>query len=304
MPSHANLPTRYRSSWFPGDIMSYPFYDINSHETHRGELLLKILVYKFVHITYKGRMWVIMIAFSQPGVMGLQVYWATTVHDKEDGYKRPPFRWRSLLPPISSTIHRFIQNHELNWQYLYHDPFLTYNVDEQISTKDNQYGCTRCGVTSHQRPEDTFRASHNYAGNTLSRDTQSGPLPNQFLPPQPYSYLPSRPPFPGALKFNHPAPFNMTPSSQPSSAATEGCPTSGLLWERFNFPQCRYGGPQMFPPQQFIGQGISYPGAPWVPPAPPWNDPVIWRTSYASMAYGILSGASGRPPISLGTQRF
>jgi hypothetical protein len=41
---------------------------------HRGELLLKILVYKFVHIAYKGRMCVIMIAFSQPGVMGLKVY--------------------------------------------------------------------------------------------------------------------------------------------------------------------------------------------------------------------------------------
>jgi hypothetical protein len=55
MPSHANLPTGYSSCCFPGDIMSYPFYDLYSYEQNKGELLSKILVYKFENITKKGR---------------------------------------------------------------------------------------------------------------------------------------------------------------------------------------------------------------------------------------------------------
>jgi len=40
---------------FPGDIMSYPFYDLYSYEPNKGELLSKILVYEFEHITKNGR---------------------------------------------------------------------------------------------------------------------------------------------------------------------------------------------------------------------------------------------------------
>jgi len=69
MPSHANLPTGYSSCWFPGDIMSNPFFDLYSHEPNKGELLSQFLVYEFEHITKKGRMCVIMISFSQPRVM-------------------------------------------------------------------------------------------------------------------------------------------------------------------------------------------------------------------------------------------
>jgi len=73
MPSHANLSTGYSSCCFSGDIMSYPFYDLYSYELNKGELLSKILVYEFKHITKNGRMCVIMISFSQLGFMESKV---------------------------------------------------------------------------------------------------------------------------------------------------------------------------------------------------------------------------------------
>jgi len=63
MPSHANLPTGYSSCCFPRDIMSYPFYDLYSYEQNKGELLSKILVYEFEHITKKGRTCVLCFLF-------------------------------------------------------------------------------------------------------------------------------------------------------------------------------------------------------------------------------------------------
>ena len=59
MASYANLSTGYSSCWFPGDIMSNPFYDLYSHEPNKGELLSIIPVYEFQHITTKGRMYVL-----------------------------------------------------------------------------------------------------------------------------------------------------------------------------------------------------------------------------------------------------
>jgi hypothetical protein len=158
---------------------------------------------------------------------------------------------------------------------------------------------------SQQRPEDNVGASDNNAGNTPSKDTQFGQPPNQIQPPPGYSYPPSQPPFPGAPQFSHPAPFNMTPSSQPSSGgATQGYQSYGPSWQGYDFPLGGYGGPQVFPPQQFTGQGPSSPGAPRVPPAPAANNPVNRPTSSSSTPYGQLPGAPGRPPISLPTKRF
>jgi len=51
MPSRAPLPTGYSSCWVPGDIMSYLYYDLYSHELNKGELLSKILQYELEHIT-------------------------------------------------------------------------------------------------------------------------------------------------------------------------------------------------------------------------------------------------------------
>ena len=84
---------------------------------------------------------------------------------------------------------------------------------------------------------------------------------NQYHPPPPpppppgYSYPPSQPPFPGASQFYHQAAFNMTPSSQPSSGETQRYPSYGPPWQRYDFPQGGYGGPQMFPLQRFTGHG-------------------------------------------------
>ena len=159
---------------------------------------------------------------------------------------------------------------------------------------------------SKQYPDDNVGASDNNAGNTQSKDTLFGQPANQFHPSPPlgYSYLPSQPPFPDAPQFHHHAPFNMTARSQPNSVATQGYLSYGSSWQAYDFPQGGYGGPQMFPPLQFTGHGPSSPGAPWVPPALPGNNPVILPTSSSSTAPGKLPVTSGRPPISLPTIRF
>jgi hypothetical protein len=157
---------------------------------------------------------------------------------------------------------------------------------------------------SQQRPDDDVEASYNNAGNTPSKDTQFRQHTNQIHPPLGDSYPPSQPPFPGTPQFDHPAPFNMTPSSQPSSGATQGYQSYGPVWQAYDFPQGGYGGPQMFPPQQFAGHGLSSPGAPRVPPAPPPNNPVIRPTSSSSTAPGPLPSTPRRPPISLPTKQF
>ena len=139
---------------------------------------------------------------------------------------------------------------------------------------------------SQQRPDDNVGASDDNDGNPPSKDTQFGQPENQFPLPQPlgYSYPPSQPPFQGTPQFQHQAAFNMTPSSLPGSGATQGYPSCGPSWQAYDFHQGKYGGPQMFPPQQFTGHGPSSPGAPRVPPALPGNNPGIRPTSSASTA--------------------
>jgi hypothetical protein len=153
---------------------------------------------------------------------------------------------------------------------------------------------------SQRRPDDNVGASENDAGNTPSKDTQFGQPGNQFHSPSPgYNYPPSQPPFPGAPQFYLQAPFNMTPSPQPSSGATQGYSSYGSSWQAHDLPQGGYGGPQMFPPQQFAGHGPSSTGAPRVPPAPPGPNPLTRPTCSASTAPGQRSGAPCLPPISL-----
>ena len=50
--------------------MSYPIYDLYSHELNKVKLLSRILLYQLEHITKKDGKCVIMISFSQPGFMG------------------------------------------------------------------------------------------------------------------------------------------------------------------------------------------------------------------------------------------
>jgi hypothetical protein len=157
---------------------------------------------------------------------------------------------------------------------------------------------------SQQRPDDNVGASENNGGNSPSKDTQFGKPTNQFHPPPGYSYLLSQPPFPDAPQFYHHAPFNMTPSSQPSTGATQGYQSYGPLWQAYDFPQGGYDGPQMFPPQQFTGHGPSSPGAPSEPPAPPQNNSVIRPTSSSATAPGQSPRAPGRPPVSRRRKRI
>ena len=162
-----------------------------------------------------------------------------------------------------------------------------------------------CGLFgSQQCLDDIVGASDNHARNTPNKDTQFGQPTNQVPPPLGYSYPPSQPPFPGAPQFYHHAPFNMTPRSQPSAGATQGYAGYGPQWPGYDFPQGGYGEPQMFPPQQFTGQGPSSPGTTGVPPALPGKIPVIQLTTSASTPYGQLPGAAGRAPISLPSRRF
>jgi len=72
MPSHANLPTGYSSCQVPGDIVSYPLYDLYSHELNKRELHSKILLYQLEHITKNGGKSVIMISFSELGFIELK----------------------------------------------------------------------------------------------------------------------------------------------------------------------------------------------------------------------------------------
>ena len=71
-PSCGNLPTGYSSCQVPGDIMSYPFYDLYSHELKKDEVRSKILLYEFEGITKKGKKSVNMISSSQQDFMGLK----------------------------------------------------------------------------------------------------------------------------------------------------------------------------------------------------------------------------------------
>jgi len=309
MPSHANLPTAYSPCWVPGDIMPYPFYVLYSHQLNKGELLSKILLYKLEHITKKGGKCVIMISFSQQGFMGSKAKWITTVCDNQDAHKRPSFRRRSLLPSIFSN---YSASFEItNWiDYWITTIFCSHTMSTNRSPpKTTSMAPTGGLFGSQQHPDDNVGASYNNARNIPSKDTHFGQPTNQFRPPPPlpppgYSYPPSQPPFLGAPQFYHHAPFNITPSSQPRSGATQGNPSYGPPWQGYDFPQGGYGGHQMFPPQQFTGHGPSSPGAPRVPPAQPGNYPVIRPTSSVFTAPGQLPGAPGSPPISLPTKRF
>ena len=155
-------------------------------------------------------------------------------------------------------------------------------------------------VGFQQRPDENVGASDN----TPSKDTQFGQPTNQMFPPPGYSYLPSRPLFPGASQFYHHAPFNLTPSSQPSTGVTQGYASHRPSWQAYDSPQGGYGGPQMFPTERFTGNGRPSPGAPRVPPAMRQTNPVIKQTSFTSTAPGQRPGAPGTRPVRLPTRRF
>jgi hypothetical protein len=203
-----------------------------SYEPNKGELLSKFLVYKFEHITKKGRMCVIMISFSQLGFMDQRCsetpQWVTNKMDIRGRYSAEGHCYLQYSQPNSPSfgITNGIDN-----------LFTTSICSHMMSTNGSPPKTTNMAPSggqfgSQQRAEDNVGASDNNAGNTPSKDTQFGQPQNQIHPPLGYSYRPSQPPFPGAPQFHHPAPFNMTPSSQPSSGgATQAYQCYGPSWQ-------------------------------------------------------------------------
>jgi hypothetical protein len=97
----------------------------------------------------------------------------------------------------------------------------------------------------------------------------------------------------------------MTYSLQPTRSTSQGYASYGPRWQGYDLHQGGYGGSQMFPPPQFPGQGLSYPGEPRVRPGPPGNHPVNQPTSSNwTPPPQPPSGASRRHSISLPTNRF
>jgi len=72
-----------------------------------------------------------------------------------------------------------------------------------------------------QHPDYNWGAAVNNPGHTLSKDTQFRQPTNRFHPSLGCRFPPSQPPFAGAPQFYHPAPFDVKPSSQPSSSRTQ-----------------------------------------------------------------------------------
>jgi len=196
-----------------------------------------------------------------------------------------------------SGLHSIKGNCDLQYSQLYSAAFeITNSIDDLITTifylhmmltngsplKTTNMGPPVRLFGSQQCPDNNVGASYNNAGNKPHKDTQFRQPTNQFPTSPGYSHPPSQPPFPCAPQVYHPALFNRTPSSKPSSGATQGYPSYRPPWQGYNFPEDGHGGPQMFLPQQFIRQVPSSPGAPQVPPAPPRNLPVILPSSSAS----------------------
>jgi len=159
---------------------------------------------------------------------------------------------------------------------------------------------------SQQRRDDNSGSLDSGSQTATGKDSRSVKHANQYHPPHGYDYSPSQQPFPGALQFYYHPPCNMTQnSSQPTTSVSQWCPSCGPQWQGYDLPQGGYGESQMFPQQQFPGQGPSSPGTLRVPPGPQANNPVNRPTSSSfTPPPRPHSGAPGRPPISFPTGQF
>jgi len=193
-------------------------------------------------------MWVTMISFSQPGFMDQRC-------SETPQFVTNKMDIRGLHSAEGHCYFQYSQVSTASFEITngIDNLFTTLICSHTMSTNRSPPKTTNMAPPgslfgSQPPPEDDVGASDNNAGNTPSKDTQFGQPPNQFHPPPGYSYPPSQPPFPGAPQFNHPAPFNMTPSSQQSSGgATQGYQSYWPSWQGYDFPQGDFGGPQMFP---------------------------------------------------------
>ena len=126
--------------------MSNPFYDLYCHEPNKGELLSKILLYEFEHITKKGGMCVTMVSLSQLGFM----YQRCSEIPQSVTMKMDI---RGLYSAESHSYLPYAQLYSASFEITNWIDYLitviiafTYNVDERISAQDNQYGSSRWAV--------------------------------------------------------------------------------------------------------------------------------------------------------------
>jgi len=221
------------------------------------------------------------------------------------GYKKP-----FILPKVTATCN--IVNHTLIHSVSFLASIVVYHhvCSQNMSTngsppKTANMACSGGRFSTQQRHEDNSESSENSSRTATGKDIPFGKQTNQYQPPHGYSYPPSQQPFPGAAQFYQHSPFNMTPSSQPTTSARQGYQSYGPPWQGYDLHQGGYGGSQMFPPPQIPGQGLSSPGAPRVPPGPPENHPVNQPTSSSyNLPLEPPSGALRRLWISLPTKRF
>jgi len=122
---------------------------------------------------------------------------------------------------------------------------------------------------SQRHPDDDAGASDNNARHTVSKNSQIWQPTTQFHPPPGLVYTLLQGPFANDHQLYHTDPFNITPSSHPSSGATQAYLSYGPSWQAYAFPEEGNSGPEMFPPQKFTGDGPSSSSTLQVPPAPP-----------------------------------
>jgi len=85
--------------------------------------------------------------------------------------------------------------------------------------------------------------------------------------------------------------------------AIEGMLNNGPRWHLRYFPHSGYGWPQLYSPWQFLRQGPSSPGVPWVHLALPEYTSIIQPITSSSTPQGHHSGAAEKLPINLPIKR-
>ena len=81
-----------------------------------------------------------------------------------------------------------------------------------------------------QRWDNVSESSDNSLRTATGKHSQLGQHTNQYHPPQGYGYPPAHQPFPGAPPIYQHHPFNMTPSSQPTTSASQRYPSYRTTW--------------------------------------------------------------------------
>lgn len=94
------------------------------------------------------------------------------------------------------------------------------------------------------------------------------------------SHPPSEQLFASALQFYRYTSFIMTPSSYPSTSASNQFPRYGPLWQEYDLHQSRNGGSQMFACLSFSGQGALCTGVPY--------EPTVLLGNYTSHSANII----------------